>query len=81
MTRDDVRLNLEKVFREVFDDSEIILVDEMTADDIEEWDSLMHIELLLAIEKRFNVTFKTEEVMLIQTVGQFIDYLMIKLTR
>jgi acyl carrier protein len=77
--RDSVKRDLQAIFREIFDDKSIEIFDEMTADDIEEWDSLMHIQLLLAIEKKFNVAFKTEDVMEIQNVGQFIDYLIKKI--
>ena len=73
--REKVKHDLQSVFREIFDDYSIVIFDEMTANDIEEWDSLMHIQLLLTIEKRFNVTFKIEDVMEIQNVGQFVDYL------
>jgi len=54
-----IKNKLEKIFRVVFDDEEICINDEMTADDIEEWDSLMHIHLLIAIEKDFDVRFST----------------------
>ncbi|MFH2047097.1 MAG: acyl carrier protein [Pseudomonadota bacterium] len=77
--RDSVKRDLQSIFREVFDDNSIEIFDEMTANDIEEWDSLMHIQLLLAIERKFNVAFKTEDVMEIQNVGQFVDYLMKKI--
>ena len=45
----------------------------MTANDIEEWDSLMHIHLIIAIEKVFNIHFDTTEVVNTENVGEFID--------
>ena len=66
---------LEKTFREVFDDENICLTENMTAEDIEEWDSLMHIHLLLAIEKTFDISFSTSEVVSISNVGEFMKLL------
>lgn len=74
-----VKERLQVVFRQVFDDSSIVIRPEMTADDVEEWDSVMHINLLVAIEKEFSVRFKTEEVMEVANVGQFIALLEKKL--
>ena len=66
---------LQVVFRDIFDDDEIILHEKMTAEDIEDWDSLMHINLIIAIEKRFNVKFTIKDVMGLQNVGQFLEML------
>lgn len=59
---DDLRGELQQVFREVFDDDEIRLRDEMTAEDIDGWDSLAHIDLIVAVERRFGVKFATAEI-------------------
>ena len=53
---------LEEIFRETFDDETISLNDEMSADDIENWDSLNHVKLILACEETFNIKFETQEV-------------------
>ena len=53
---------LQDVFREVFGDDEIVLSDATTADDIDGWDSMMHINLIIAIEKRFGVRFAAAEI-------------------
>ena len=63
---------LQEVFQDVFDDDSIELFDEMTAMDIEDWDSLMHINLILAIEKAFGLKFTTEEISNTKNVGAFI---------
>jgi Acyl carrier protein len=68
----DVKENLQDIFRRIFDDDSILLFDEMTADDIEDWDSLMHIDLILEIEKVFSIKFTTEEVLKTSNVGEFI---------
>lgn len=63
---------MQDIFRRIFDDDSILLFDEMTADDIEDWDSLMHIDLILEIEKVFSIKFTTEEVLKTSNVGEFI---------
>jgi len=61
------RLNL--VFREVFDDDEIHVTPEMTADDIDGWDSLSHVNLILAIESTFGIRFSQKELLKFNNVG------------
>jgi acyl carrier protein len=53
---------LQDVFREVFDDDDIVLSNTTTAADIDGWDSMMHINLIIAIEKRFGVKFAAAEI-------------------
>lgn len=60
---------LTAVFREVFEDPEIQLTGETTADDVEGWDSLSHINLIMAVENRFNIRFKQKEVLTFKNVG------------
>lgn len=63
---------LENVFRDVFEDDEIVITDETTAEDIEEWDSLTHIQLVVETEKEFGIKFTTVETMKLKNVGEFI---------
>jgi len=58
----DLTDQMQEVFRDVFDDEELTLADEMTALDIDGWDSLMHINLIIAVERRFGVKFATAEI-------------------
>ena len=67
------------VFREVFDDDGLVITPEMTADDIEEGDSLSHIRLIVSHEIEFGVKFKTTEISDLRNVGDFIDLLKSKL--
>lgn len=60
---------LEEVFRQVFDDPGITLKSETTADDVEGWDSLSHVNLIMAVENRFNVRFNMKEVIGFKNVG------------
>jgi acyl carrier protein len=61
---------LQDVFRQVFDDEDIELTDSTTADDIDGWDSMMHINLIIAIEKRFGVKFAAAEIASMKAEGQ-----------
>ena len=69
---DEIRDRLQNIFREVFDDSSILLQDEMSAKDIDEWDSLTHIQLVVAVESEFNVEFQTAEISELKNVGDFL---------
>ncbi len=64
---------LQEVFRDVFDDDDIVISNETTAEDIESWDSLTHVQLIVAVEKEFSVKFSTVEVMKLKNVGEFIE--------
>lgn len=63
---------LNGVFQLVFDDDELQIYDAMTADDVEGWNSLSHVHLVVAVEKEFNVRFKTSEMASLKNVGDFI---------
>ncbi len=63
---------LNEVFREVFDDDDITVNAQTTADDIEDWDSLMHITLISAVENEFGVRFTMGEVSSMKNVGEMI---------
>ena len=70
---------LQEVFRDVFDDEEIIIDADTTAEDIDAWDSLTHVQLIVAVEKEFAVKFSTVEIMKMKNVGEFIDLINKKL--
>ncbi len=62
MNYEAIRNEVQNIFREVADEPSVILKDETTADDVEGWDSLVHIQLLVAIESKFNISFSSEEI-------------------
>ena len=64
---------LQEVFRDVFGDEDIVIYDETTADDIEEWDSLTHVQLVVAVESEFGVKFSMVETSSLKNVGAFIE--------
>lgn len=80
MTRKDVFEKLNEVFQEVFDDDTIIVTDTTNANDIEDWDSLEHINLVVAIEKEFNIKFDMEEVGKMKNVGEMVDLILTRVS-
>jgi acyl carrier protein len=70
---------LNSVFRKVFDDDDIIVNPETTANDIEKWDSLSHINLVYVIEKHFKVKFRDSEIIKWKNVGQMAESISEKL--
>lgn len=73
MTRTEVFDRLNQVFKDVFDDDSIVVNDTTTANDIEDWDSLIHITLISEIEDEFDVHFKMKEVTNMKNVGEMVD--------
>ena len=61
---------LTRVFRDTFDDQALVLRPDMTASDVENWDSLTHIDLIVAIEREFRIRFTTGEVAGLKNVGE-----------
>ena len=76
---DAIRARLTGIFRDTFDDESIEIHDAMTAADVDEWDSLNHINLILAVERGFGVRFRTSEIGNLANVGEFIAVLKSKL--
>ena len=65
--------NVQEVFRETFQDDRIVLARETTAADIEDWDSLMHVTLMVSVESAFGMRFSSSEVASFKTVGELLD--------
>ncbi|TLU70598.1 acyl carrier protein [Lichenicoccus roseus] len=72
MTEADIKTKLTAIFRDVFDDDSIVLRDDMTADDIPEWDSMSHVTLVVATEQTFGIKFRTAEIEEMHDVGDFV---------
>jgi acyl carrier protein len=75
MTNEEIQDKLTGVFRTVLDDDTIVLKPTTTADDIEAWDSLNQIKIILACEQVFKVKLNARKVNTLQNVGQMVDYL------
>ncbi len=71
---------LNSVFCRVFDDNDIKISSETTANDIDGWDSLSHVNLVVAIEKHFGIKFKSSEIMKWKNVGQMHESIKEKLS-
>lgn len=73
MERNEIYAKLNEIFRDVLDNDEIELQDSTTAEDIEEWTSLTHIQLIVEIEKAFGLRFTSEEILEWKNVGEMVD--------
>ena len=73
MMRNQVFERLEKGFREVFDDENIVLEETTTANDIEDWDSFEHINLIVAVEEEFSFRVPMGKAVAMQNVGELVD--------
>lgn len=79
MTQIDIMAKLEEVFKDVFDLPELTLSPETTADEIDEWDSVNHIMLVVEIERQFGVKFHTAEIEEMKNVGDLAKLIQAKL--
>ncbi len=75
----DIRSAFQDIFRSVFDNPTVVLKDDMSAKDFEDWDSLQHINLVIATEKRLKIRFTTAEIAKLkqpgQNIGSFVSLL------
>lgn len=72
MKQSEIIARLQPIFDDLFMEK-VVLTPELTATDVEEWDSLMQISLLLAVEKQFNIRFRVGEAEIADNLGQFAD--------
>ena len=79
MEKAEIFSKLHEIFKDVFDLDELELTDETSANDIEEWDSLSHIQLIVAIEKAFGIKFTSLEIMKWRNVGEMVTSMLEKL--
>ena len=73
MDRKQVIEQLQAIFCDVFDNDEIEITEDSVAEDIDEWDSLGHIQLVKELEKVFSIKFTSKEIMSWENVGEMID--------
>jgi acyl carrier protein len=79
MTTEEIVAQLNPVFKNVMDNDDIAVTNQTTASDIEEWDSLTHIQLVVAIEKHFKIRFKSSEITNFKNVGEMVNSILAKL--
>lgn len=75
MERTEILQKLQTVYRDILDDENIVVTEETTADDIEEWDSITHVQIVAEIQKVFGVKFSAKEMLLWENVGDIVDAL------
>lgn len=73
MERTEIIGQLNRIFRDVLENPELLLTEQTTADDVEEWDSLTHIQLIVEIEKSLGIRFSSREIRRWNNVGEMID--------
>ena len=79
MTREEVFNGVQDIFRDIFDEDDMVIEDKTNPDDVEDWDSLNHINLVSSIEKEFEIKFTLEEQMTLKDVGVMVDLVLKKL--
>jgi len=73
MERNEILERVQEVFRDELELDDLVLTDETTADDVEEWDSLSHVQLVVALEKAFAIKFSSREILSWDNVGDLVD--------
>jgi acyl carrier protein len=73
MTNDEIKSRLTPIFRVVFSDETLVVNERMTADDIEGWDSLSHINMIYSVEKSFGIRFSIKDSRSMKDVGELVE--------
>jgi len=80
MSREEIFSKVQDIFRDIFDEDDLVIEDTTSSDDLEDWDSLNHINLVSAIEKEFKIRFALGELQSLKDVGAMIDLMVKKLS-
>ena len=73
MTKEQILADVQDIFRDVFDEEDLVIKDETNADDIEDWDSLAQVRLTVAVEKKFGIKFDFGELTALHNVGEMLE--------
>lgn len=79
MNRDKMLLTVQDIFRDIFDEDDLVIGMATNAEDIEDWDSLNHINLVTAVEKEFKIRFALGELVSLKDVGSMLDLIIDKI--
>jgi acyl carrier protein len=80
MERHDKLKQINNIFIDILDNEDILIDETTTANDVDEWDSLTHIQLVVAIEKKFQIRFTSREIQSWKNVGEMIDCIEVKVS-
>jgi len=72
MTKEEILVKMQEIFRETFNDTSLVITEDTNAEDIDEWDSFNHINLVASIEKAFTIKFALGELQTLENVGDMI---------
>lgn len=78
MERNEIIQNLNRIFEDIIDEGPVLLTETSTSRDVDGWDSLSNIQLVVAIEKNYNIRFTSEEILNWENVGAMIDCMLTK---
>ena len=81
MDKTEILQQVEMIFKDVLDEENIVLSESSTTDDVEGWDSLTHIQLIVAIEKHFKIKFNSKEILSWKNVGEMLESIDLKLPK
>ena len=73
MSRDEILNQITDIMRDVFDEDDLEVSEVTSAEDVEEWDSLSHVRLIVAIERKFGFKFKNSEIESLKNVGDLVN--------
>jgi acyl carrier protein len=79
ITKSEMLERIQNIFRDVFDDDNLEVTNKTNSEEIEEWDSLNHINLVVSIEKEFDIQFVLDELQPLKDVGEMLDLLQYKI--
>lgn len=80
MKKNEILEEINLIFQEVLDDQNIMIDYDSNSDNVDDWDSLAHIQLIVAIEKKFKVRFTAKEMVEWKNVGEMIESILKKLS-
>ncbi len=78
MQGDEIKSRLTPIFRDVFRDDSLVVTEQLTAQDVPAWDSLSHINMIMAVEKTFGVKFSIKDVRAMKNVGGLVELIVKK---
>ena len=78
MNQEEVLEAIQTIFNKVFERDDIVVTREISAKDVDEWDSLTQIDLVVSMEKKFGIKFSLDELIEFQNVGDAVDFIVNK---